>query len=145
MTNFMMDSLLLFAVRANAEMSGIEKRADFYGWHRGEHDDLPDRLTPAIWAFTVFCRRDFDSACDDPCGFWKAAWPGSYRKAFVFLYISAFLMSGILQLFRPYMDTMESVFCNCVSRICGAERNTKPVEKHSGRTEADLRGTSDTE
>ena len=95
--------------QANAEMSG-RKRADFYGWHRGEHDDLPDRLTPAIRAFTVFCRRDFDSACDViRVGFGKQP-VRMYRKAFVFLYISAFLMSGILQLFRPYMDTMSLFF-----------------------------------
>lgn len=129
--------------QANAEMSG-RKRADFYGWHRGEHDDLPDRLTPVIRAFTVFCRRDFDSACDDPCGFWKAAGQ-NVQKGICFLVYFCISDEWNPTAVPPVYGYDESVFCNCVSRICGAERNTKPVGKHSGRTEADLRGTSDTE
>ena len=102
------------------------------------------RLTPAIRAFTVFCRRDFDSACDDPCGFWKAAGQ-NVQKGICFLVYFCISDEWNPAAVPPVYGYDESVFCNCVSRICGAERNTKPVGKHSGRTEADLRGTSDTE
>ena len=140
MTNFMMDSLLLFAVRQMLKCP-VGKGRIFMG---GEHDDLPDRLTPVIRAFTVFCRRDFDSACDDPCGFWKAAGQ-NVQKGICFLVYFCISDEWNPAAVPPVYGHDESVFCNCVSRICGAERNTKPVGKHSGRTEADLRGTSDTE
>ncbi len=108
MTNFMMDSLLLFAVRQMLKCP-VGKGRIFMGGIVGSTMTCLIVLLPLSGLLRFFAGGILTALVMIRVGFGKQP-VRMYRKAFVFLYISAFLMSGILQLFRPYMDTMSLFF-----------------------------------
>ena len=108
MTNFMMDSLLLFAVRQMLKCP-VGKGRIFMGGIVGSTMTCLIVLLPLFGLLRFFAGGILTALMMIRVGFGKQP-VRMYRKAFVFLYISAFLMSGILQLFRPYMDTMSLFF-----------------------------------
>ena len=99
MTNFMMDSLLLFAVRQMLKCP-VGKGRIFMGGIVGSTMTCLIVLLPLSGLLRFFAGGILTALVMIRVGFGKQP-VRMYRKAFVFLYISAFLMSGILQLFRP--------------------------------------------
>lgn len=108
MTNFMMDSLLLFAVRQMLKCP-VGKGRILLGGVVGSTMTCLIVLLP-LTGILRFCVGGILTALVMIRVSFGKQPVRMYRKAFVFLYISAFLMSGILQLFRPYMETMSLFF-----------------------------------
>lgn len=108
MTNFMMDSLLLFAVRQLLKCP-VGKGRILLGGVVGSTMTCLIVLLP-LTGILRFCAGGILTALVMIRVSFGKQPVRMYRKAFVFLYISAFLMSGILQLFRPYMETMSLFF-----------------------------------
>lgn len=108
MTNFMMDSLLLFAVRQMLKCP-VGKGRILLGGVVGSTMTCLIVLFP-LTGILRFCVGGILTALVMIRVSFGKQPVRMYRKAFVFLYISAFLMSGILQLFRPYMETMSLFF-----------------------------------
>lgn len=108
MTNFMMDSLLLFVVRQMLKCP-VGKGRILLGSVVGSTMTCLIVLLP-LTGILRFCVGGILTALVMIRVSFGKQPVRMYRKAFVFLYISAFLMSGILQLFRPYMETMSLFF-----------------------------------
>ena len=143
MTNFMMDSLLLFAVRQMLKCP-VGKGRIFMGGIVGSTMTCLIVLLPLSGLLRFFAGGILTALVMIRVGFGKRTGQ-DVQKGICFLVYFCISDEWNPAAVPPVYGYDESVFCNCVSRICGAERNTKPVGKHSGRTEADLRGTSDTE
>ncbi len=113
MINFMMDSLLLFAVRQMLKCP-VRKGRILIGGMVGSTMTCLLVILPISAMLRLIAGGIVIAGVMIRISFGKQPIK-MYRRAFVFLYIDAFLMSGILQLFRPYIGTMGLFFFIVIS------------------------------